>query len=92
MKSMKTPGIIGVAASVLLAAAVLLRGGGSEPTNGVLNYQPMNMTNYTKPDAAELKKKLTPEQFAVTQEAATEPAFDNAYWDNHKPGIYVDVV
>ena len=31
-------------------------------------------------------------QFRVTQEAATEPAFENPYWDNHKPGIYVDVV
>ena len=50
------------------------------------------MNNFKKPDAAELKKKLTPEQFAVTQEAATEPAFHNEFWDNHKPGIYVDIV
>jgi methionine-R-sulfoxide reductase len=50
------------------------------------------MTNYIKPDAAELKKKLTREQFAVTQQAATEPAFANEYWNNHQPGIYVDVV
>ena len=70
----------------------LLRGAGGEPTNGVSNQQPANMTNYIKPDAAELKKKLTREQFVVTQEAATEPAFANEYWDNHKPGIYVDVV
>jgi methionine-R-sulfoxide reductase len=50
------------------------------------------MPSFTKPSPAELKKKLTPEQFAVTQQAATEPAFHNAYWDNHVPGIYVDVV
>ncbi|HEY5232295.1 MAG TPA: peptide-methionine (R)-S-oxide reductase MsrB [Verrucomicrobiae bacterium] len=50
------------------------------------------MNNFKKPDADELKKKLTPEQFAVTQEAATEPAFHNEFWDNHKPGIYVDIV
>ena len=94
MKDTKPAGIIGVTAIVLLAvgALVLLRGAGSEPTNGVPYQQPTNMTNYTKPDAAELKTKLTREQFAVTQEAATEPAFANEYWDNHKPGIYVDVV
>jgi methionine-R-sulfoxide reductase len=38
------------------------------------------------------KKKLTSEQFAVTQKNGTEPAFSGEYWDNHAPGIYVDVV
>ena len=52
----------------------------------------MDMNNFKKPDPADLKKKLTPEQFEVTQRNATEPAFRNAYWNNHKPGIYVDVV
>ena len=50
------------------------------------------MPPFQKPSPAELKKKLTPEQFAVTQQAATEPSFHNPYWDNHQPGIYVDVV
>ena len=36
--------------------------------------------------------QLTPEQFAVTQESATEPAFNNEFWDNHEDGIYVDIV
>jgi methionine-R-sulfoxide reductase len=45
----------------------------------------------TKPSREELKKKLTPEQFEVVCNAATEPPFQNAYWDNHAPGIYVDV-
>ncbi|MFF0709021.1 peptide-methionine (R)-S-oxide reductase MsrB [Gordonia sputi] len=35
---------------------------------------------------------LTADQYRVTQEDGTEPAFHNAYWDNHEPGIYVDVV
>jgi methionine-R-sulfoxide reductase len=47
---------------------------------------------FTKPDDAELKTKLTPEQYRVTQHEGTEPAFRNAYWNNHDDGIYVDVV
>ena len=50
------------------------------------------MEKYAKPAAAELKQKLTPMQFQVTQQAATEPAFRNEFWDSHKPGIYVDIV
>src|SRR5258708_1623640 len=50
------------------------------------------MSEFKKPDQAELKKRLTAEQFAVAQRSATEPAFHNEFWDNHKPGIYVDVV
>jgi methionine-R-sulfoxide reductase len=40
----------------------------------------------------DLKKKMTPMQFKVTQLCDTEPPFDNEYWDNKKEGIYVDVV
>jgi peptide methionine sulfoxide reductase msrA/msrB len=47
---------------------------------------------YTKPDEAELRKELTPMQYKVTQEEGTEPPFKNEYWDNHAPGIYVDIV
>ena len=44
-----------------------------------------------KPAPDELKKKLTPLQYEVTQQGATEPAFHNEYWDNHRQGLYVDV-
>jgi peptide methionine sulfoxide reductase msrA/msrB len=47
---------------------------------------------YTKPSENELKEKLTPLQFNVTQKDATEPPFRNEFWDNHKEGLYVDVV
>jgi methionine-R-sulfoxide reductase len=47
---------------------------------------------FRKPSRAELKKKLTPLQFHVTQEQGTEPAFYNEFWDDHRAGIYVDVV
>jgi peptide methionine sulfoxide reductase msrA/msrB len=48
--------------------------------------------SFVKPAKEELKKRLTPLQFQVTQEEGTEPAFQNEYWDNHREGIYVDVV
>lgn len=47
---------------------------------------------YLKSSQEQLKKNLTPEQFSVTQQCGTEPPFKNAYWNNHEPGIYVDVV
>lgn len=50
------------------------------------------MTSYTKPDAAELRQRLTPEQYHVTQQEGTERPFANEYWNNKQPGIYVDVV
>jgi methionine-R-sulfoxide reductase len=46
----------------------------------------------TKPSDEEIKKRLNPLQYEVTQHEATEPAFRNEYWNNHRPGIYVDVV
>jgi peptide methionine sulfoxide reductase msrA/msrB len=50
------------------------------------------INNFKPIPVAERKQKLDPMQYRVTQEAATEPPFENAYWDNHAPGIYVDVV
>ena len=48
--------------------------------------------NYTIPEKEELKEILTPLQYKVTQKEGTEPAFENKYWDNQRPGIYVDIV
>lgn len=47
---------------------------------------------YDRPSEAELRQRLTPLQYEVTQEEGTEPAFQNVYWDNKREGIYVDIV
>ena len=47
---------------------------------------------YKIPSKADLKKRLTPMQYTVTQEEGTEPPFQNEYWNNHRAGIYVDIV
>ena len=51
----------------------------------------MSKRTYTKPSIEELKKTLSPLQFKVSQEDATEPPFRNEFWDNHAEGIYVDI-
>jgi methionine-R-sulfoxide reductase len=94
---MRPINIAGMAAVALLATgifAVVHDAGHAQPTdlsNNQIN-QTTNMSGFKKPSAAELKQKLTAEQFAVTQQSATEPAFHNEFWNNHQPGIYVDIV
>jgi peptide-methionine (R)-S-oxide reductase len=87
-------GILVVAVGVFVAAKVWLRPANAAPPSDTFQapYNPTNMTHFEKPDPTELRKKLTHEQYAVTQEAATERPFENAFWDSHAPGIYVDIV
>ena len=86
--------IAGMAVAVLLAAGLVavVQGADRAGQSPVSTNQSNPMKEFQKPEAGELKKKLSAEQFAVTQQCGTEPPFRNAYWDNHKPGIYVDVV
>ncbi len=50
------------------------------------------MKNYTKPTDEELREKLTPMQYEVTQRDATEPPHQNEYWNHKEEGLYVDIV
>mgnify|MGYP001316458815 CR=1 FL=1 len=58
----------------------------------MMEHKTMGMDKYTVPSDAELKQTLTPLQYKVTREEGTEPAFNNAYWDNKAEGIYVDII
>lgn len=63
-----------------------------QKSQGTLMGDQSKSGKWQKPSKAELEKKLSPMQCQVTQEGATERPFHNEYWDNKKPGIYVDVV
>ena len=73
---------------IMLASLLWLTG--AVPAKEVA-VKPIKKT-YKKPPMAEIKKSLTSLQCDVTQAGATERPFDNPYWNNHAPGIYVDVV
>jgi len=60
--------------------------------NKLKNLKYKKNSKYKKPSKDELKKKLTPLQYKVTQENFTEKPFENEYWNNEKEGIYVDIV
>jgi methionine-R-sulfoxide reductase len=82
-----------VAALLLLAVGLVIKGRNGHAQNaGGSVYTNSSMKEFRKPAETELKRKLSSEQFIVTQKCGTEPPFRNAYWDNHKPGLYVDVV
>jgi methionine-R-sulfoxide reductase len=88
-------------AAALCAVGLLAANGCSPAGTGPVAQTPSgsstptkasSMRTFQKPSAAELKQKLTPIQYQVTQNAATEPPFRNEFWDHKKPGIYVDIV
>ncbi len=64
---------------------------GSADMGDPINPKVEQMT-YKIPDDATLRRELTPMQYNVTRQNGTEPPFQNAYWDNHESGIYVDIV
>jgi methionine-R-sulfoxide reductase len=76
--------ILATIATMALASAS--QGGGAARQKGWV------ASNFRKPSDEELRKRLTPLQYQVTQKEGTERAFANEYWNNHRAGIYVDVV
>lgn len=58
----------------------------------LLGCDASGQTRAPRPDDAALRRRLTPIQYEVTQQDATEPPFQNEFWNNHEPGIYVDIV
>ncbi|HXK12809.1 MAG TPA: peptide-methionine (R)-S-oxide reductase MsrB [Vicinamibacteria bacterium] len=66
--------------------------GASGATGAGKGWAAVRDGSFKKPAPDELKKTLTPLQYQVTQQSGTERAFANDYWNNHEPGIYVDVV
>jgi methionine-R-sulfoxide reductase len=74
--------------SFLLLSIGLVFAGSDSPKDSIT----LQEKTYMKPSQAEIKKKLTPLQYKVTQKDGTEPPFNNEYNDNKRQGIYVDIV
>ena len=85
-------GLLGVAISSALLCTATATAQTRATTASATSPAPTARKAFVKPSDPELKKKLTPLQYEVTQHEATETPFRNTYWDNHEPGIYVDVV
>jgi peptide-methionine (R)-S-oxide reductase len=90
-KILTGPGLLAVIVSPFFMP--LAGGGEADQSAGqsVQDEQPM-ANKYTRPSDEELKNRLTPLQYEVTQQEGTEPPFRNAFHDEHREGIYVDIV
>ena len=78
--------------TVLTMVAALALAASAQGQNSAAKPKGWVASNFRKPSDEELKKRLTPLQYQVTQKEGTERAFANEYWNNHEKGIYVDVV
>ncbi len=85
---MNSPLLKGLVISSALVATILFLNGKSKQENKSAKTQ----THYNQLSDKELKNKLTPLQYNVTQEDGTERPFENEFWDNKNEGIYVDIV
>jgi peptide-methionine (R)-S-oxide reductase len=89
-----SPATAFIAAAVAAAVSLLLIAGSAQAQDRQATAAPAVAPRkvFVKPSDSEIKRKLTPLQYSVTQREATETPFRNVYWDNHEPGIYVDIV
>jgi len=85
---MKTKSLI----SLFLVFSLVLIDSTAKSMEKSEEMQGMKKSDYVKPSDEELRKKLTPLQYKVTQKDGTERAFSNEYWNNKAEGIYVDIV
>jgi methionine-R-sulfoxide reductase len=79
--------LAGLLAAVLVAAGVLWWSSREKPV-----VEKTHPDEFAVPSDPELRSQLNPEQYNVTRKNGTETAFRNAYWENFKPGIYVDII
>ena len=88
----ESAGATGAAASPARAGAPGSESATTAATATAGPATPWSGDSFKKPSADELRRRLTPLQYNVTQESGTERPFHNEYWNNHEAGIYVDVV
>jgi peptide methionine sulfoxide reductase msrA/msrB len=81
-----------LAGALVAVSACRAQGAAQVGSGGTPQGRRVSLKDYRKPSDQELKKDLNPLQYEVTQREGTEPPFRNEYWNNHRPGIYVDVV
>ena len=86
-ESYKTLWFAFIAAVIVITVLVLW-----SPLRGQAKLATKVNANKSVPNDTELRTRLSKEQYRVTREGGTETAFQNAYWDNHREGIYVDII
>src|SRR5919201_3787359 len=82
-------GLLG--AIVVIVGSILFAYAQTQKREAEKQAENMNPTKQVPADA-ELRRQLSKDQYHVTRECGTETPFHNAYWDNHKSGIYVDII
>ena len=86
------PPLVWSLAALVAVACLTAQSASSEPPETACSPTQEKKPMSKKPSETELKQRLSPLQYAVTQQCGTEPPFQNAFWNSHAAGVYVDVV